>query len=329
MLYNSVIRLAAENRISESNTWELDFIDRLPDIIQHEDASGFNFQKASCGLDASVKIYSTRVDATYKLAQNTLSGLGSARPGADGGVQDDDDPENPRRAGRSAGDANSTPESTLETKKEALAAKNLSDTSEVDPLFHKTSALFDQGGAQGKCPPRAAVVVLAVPSLLHRLLLAFLAHISSTARRAHIPGFGPRKAEPLHGTPPPRRAAGEQPERLHGQRRHVRLQRLPRGAAHSGSSCHTGQPGNPLLAPPVAVATGGSSSCTCTRCAYARISNHQPSNMVCWAQRVGRHHHFSTRPRSACVRMELHSGLPITAPDRCCRGAAPPAVAPL
>ena len=52
-----------------------------------------------------------------------------------------------RRAG--ASDQASDPSATLEASVENLNVKKFDLTFAVDPLFHKTSAQFDEGGAKG------------------------------------------------------------------------------------------------------------------------------------------------------------------------------------
>nr|CAD1834777.1 unnamed protein product [Ananas comosus var. bracteatus] len=108
-LFHNCIKLASENKINQKNTWELRLIDHLSEIIQvrSEDDDETNFQKASCTLEAGVKIYSARVDSVHSEAYKVLGGI--------------------NRAGR-------------EQEKAAFT---------VDPLYHQTSAQFDEGGAKG------------------------------------------------------------------------------------------------------------------------------------------------------------------------------------
>ncbi len=67
-LYQSCIKLASENKISQKNTWSLGLIDHLSDLVKPsgpEGAGGTNFQRASCTLEAGIKIYSHRVDSVH------------------------------------------------------------------------------------------------------------------------------------------------------------------------------------------------------------------------------------------------------------------------
>ncbi|XLR14255.1 hypothetical protein S83_042193, partial [Arachis hypogaea] len=61
--------------INQKNTWELNLIDHITDIIKAGEEDGYvetNFQKASCTLEAGVKIYSLRVDSVHSEAYKVL-----------------------------------------------------------------------------------------------------------------------------------------------------------------------------------------------------------------------------------------------------------------
>jgi condensin complex subunit 2 len=82
-MFEQCIKLAAENKITDKNVWQLDLIQHLPSIVQAGQAAGlgkgFNFQKMSGGLDAGVTIYSKRVDTTYKDVLSRFQGMGGSR----------------------------------------------------------------------------------------------------------------------------------------------------------------------------------------------------------------------------------------------------------
>lgn len=79
-LFRNCIKLASENKINQKNTWELGLIDHLCEIIKVEEENDVetNFQKASCTLEAGVKIYSLRVDSTHSEAYKVLGGINRA-----------------------------------------------------------------------------------------------------------------------------------------------------------------------------------------------------------------------------------------------------------
>ena len=111
-VYRKAIRMNAENRINASNSWNLNLIDHLDRFVAPELhgtgdgneapsveatnesiatntnginnlestmnsplVSGVNFTKASCTLDASVKIYSYRVDDVHLTSYKVLANL--------------------------------------------------------------------------------------------------------------------------------------------------------------------------------------------------------------------------------------------------------------
>ena len=94
-IYKESIRMNAENKINANNSWSLKLIENLdqflteeeeeeeaaqdqqPETIDAEKESNkrINFTKASCTLDASVKIYSYRVDDVYLSSYKVLANL--------------------------------------------------------------------------------------------------------------------------------------------------------------------------------------------------------------------------------------------------------------
>lgn len=153
MMLGQCLKMASENKITAHNTWGLPLIEHLDDLIQEEGYPGrrTNFQKASVTLDAGVKIYSYRVDSVHTETFKMLGGLGRAgidegQPEGelgDGGVGQASPSKRKRRGGELH------PEATLESSLEALNVKKFDLAFAVDPLFHKTSAQFDAGGAHG------------------------------------------------------------------------------------------------------------------------------------------------------------------------------------
>ena len=89
-LYKNCIRLASENKISQKNTWNLQLIDHLEDLVRpsEEEGRGTNFQRASCTLDAGIKIYAYRVDSVHSEAFKVLGGLSRTAGPADDGDAD-------------------------------------------------------------------------------------------------------------------------------------------------------------------------------------------------------------------------------------------------
>ncbi|XP_010556994.1 PREDICTED: condensin complex subunit 2-like isoform X2 [Tarenaya hassleriana] len=151
-LLQNCIKLASENKINQKNTWELNLIDHLCEVIKvEENNSETNFQKASCTLEAGVKIYSLRVDSVHSEAYKVLGGINRAGQddsedtivGADGSSVDNE--SNPKKQT----EKKISPLSTLEPSFEALNVKRFDVAFAVDPLYHQTSAQFDEGRAKG------------------------------------------------------------------------------------------------------------------------------------------------------------------------------------
>ncbi|XP_022849904.1 condensin complex subunit 2-like [Olea europaea var. sylvestris] len=153
-LFQNCIKLASENKINQKNTWELNLIDHLYEIIRVDEENDVetNFQKASCTLEAGVKIYSMRVDSVHSEAYKVLGGINRV------GQEDEQDSfvenaniENAQEEGHSKKERERklSPLSTLESSFEALNVKKFDVAFVVDPLYHQTSAQFDEGGAKG------------------------------------------------------------------------------------------------------------------------------------------------------------------------------------
>ena len=167
-LYKSCIKLASENKINTKNTWSLQLIDHLSDIV-HDEEEGPNFQKASCTLDAGVKIYSSRVDSTHSETFKVLGGLSKSKNSSrdDDDNEDDDDDDDDTEGGekppntvekRRRGKRGAEVDKDVQTvdcftanieDDDSLQAKELATAYNTDPLFAKMSAAFDEGGGKG------------------------------------------------------------------------------------------------------------------------------------------------------------------------------------
>lgn len=153
-LFQNCIKLASENKINQKNTWELNLIDHLCEIIkvEEEDDAETNFQKASCTLEAGVKIYSLRVDSVHSEAYKVLGGINRVgQENEQDNVVEDANVNSEQEEGHSKKelDRKISPLSTLESSFEVLNLKKFDVAFAVDPLYHQTSAQFDEGGAKG------------------------------------------------------------------------------------------------------------------------------------------------------------------------------------
>ncbi|WVF69854.1 hypothetical protein IAT40_004635 [Kwoniella sp. CBS 6097] len=146
------MKLATDNKITANNTWNFALIDYFADLTllrNGPDDSSINFQKASCTLDGCVKIWTSRVDSVATETGKLLSGLAGGNAAADdedGNVEGDDEEGGEPKATRKT---TSRSEATLAKSFTQLQVKKFDLEFTVDPLFKKTCADFDEGGAMG------------------------------------------------------------------------------------------------------------------------------------------------------------------------------------
>jgi hypothetical protein len=149
-MYKTIIKLSSENKITSKNSWKLDLIDHMGNLIKSERDDGgrrkVNFQKASCTLDASIKIYSHRVDDTHSISFRVLENLSRNGNGDYDAEEDDEESgdeqgEGKDRTGAKVGSKKASSRlgisSTIEKNPANLNATDLDNNSAVDPLFHK------------------------------------------------------------------------------------------------------------------------------------------------------------------------------------------------
>lgn len=127
-------------------------------LLRSDSGDGsINFQKASCTLDGCVKVWTSRVDSVVTETGKLLNGLvGDGRGAVDDGddasgeleLDEDGNPIGPRGKKDKKKRARAK-EATLVKNFSAIAVKKLDLEYTVDPLFKKTSADFDEGGAGG------------------------------------------------------------------------------------------------------------------------------------------------------------------------------------
>ncbi|KAI1314612.1 hypothetical protein EDD11_001955 [Mortierella claussenii] len=143
------LKLATDNKINANNSWNFALIDYFHEMSLLREGDSINFQKASCTLDGCVKIYTSRVDSVATETTKLLGGLATSSKGREeGGAEDEDDedeeqekPTKKKHASRSG--------NTLAKDFSALSLEKFNLEFSVDPLFKKTSADFDEGGARG------------------------------------------------------------------------------------------------------------------------------------------------------------------------------------
>ncbi|KAJ9094193.1 hypothetical protein QFC19_008045 [Naganishia cerealis] len=150
------MKMATDNKINTNNTWGFALIDYFADLTllrNGPDDASINFQKASCTLDGCVKVWTSRVDSVATETGKLINGLALDAEDDDGegavrgdGDEDDDDADDIQKKTKKRTQGNQT---TLAKSFDALKVKKLDLEFTVDPLFKKTSADFDEGGAMG------------------------------------------------------------------------------------------------------------------------------------------------------------------------------------
>jgi len=136
-------------KINAQNSWNFALIDYFYDmsLLRNDDDNSINFQRASCTLDGCVKIWTSRVDSVGTETGKLLSNLETGGKGAGNEGEDSDNPDGEpsqtkKRKERGPGTTLVKDPAQLKNKKPDLEFA-------VDPLFRKTCADFDEGGASG------------------------------------------------------------------------------------------------------------------------------------------------------------------------------------
>ena len=141
-MYRQAIRMNTENRINAGNSWNFGLIENIDKFLCDDDDSGdieenqesfpsastmnssitddfkmggnkrVNFTKASCTLDASVKIYSYRVDDVHLTSYKVLANLNRTDKGKD---DDKNASDQPSQAGQRKQSERRNMDSTIET----------------------------------------------------------------------------------------------------------------------------------------------------------------------------------------------------------------------
>jgi len=143
-LYTTCTNLLAQNRISEENSWDYNFIEHFHDMVfstkiwkssSTSKKNVLDFVTAGYLIATSTKFYSCRVDSLARSTYKVLGGLSSS--GILQNIKGDE-----RRTKKKKVRKN-----TLE-KKETLSMNMSEQFSKINPLFHKMTSLFDAGGSK-------------------------------------------------------------------------------------------------------------------------------------------------------------------------------------
>jgi hypothetical protein len=149
----------------------LSLLDHLNQIVHQDGDKAPNFVSAGCTLDASIKIYSCRVDAVHSDTYRVWGGFSKSAPE----LKEDEDDQEASQKEKSGGvhgfgddevdgdgdnsvlsvsspttkKSHKKRSSTIEAHPESLLQKKPENDISTDPFFQKMAASFDEGGAKG------------------------------------------------------------------------------------------------------------------------------------------------------------------------------------
>ncbi|XP_075592908.1 condensin complex subunit 2 isoform X1 [Balearica regulorum gibbericeps] len=147
--YSTCIKLSTENKITTKNAFGLHLIDYMTEILKQKDSELTNFKIAAGTLDASAKIYAVRVDAVHADTYKVLGGLGKdSAPTKNMDTPEGEDSPAPESVKR----VQTKKKHSFKTIEQNLNNINVSEANrrcEVDPMFQKTAASFDECSTAG------------------------------------------------------------------------------------------------------------------------------------------------------------------------------------
>lgn len=148
--------LKKKKKINQKNTWDLNLIDHMNDILEKSGIGYEQFAKASATLDASVKIYSSRVDSVHTEMYKVLGGLARSEKTKEEEASASQDEPKDKDTGENEEIEKKTKKKpkrytaghTLEKNPENLNMKSMElSFGEIDPLLKKNASNFTEGGA--------------------------------------------------------------------------------------------------------------------------------------------------------------------------------------
>lgn len=141
--YTKCIQLSSENKINVKNAFNLNLIDYMSEMVRRKNADMNNFQVASCTLDASTKIYAYRVDSIHTDTLKMAGGLGRTQDKKGGAEGGEDGQEGTGMEGMKK--KRTKKRNTVETNIKNLNLNHYDLEYDIDPLFKKQAAQFDDG----------------------------------------------------------------------------------------------------------------------------------------------------------------------------------------
>lgn len=146
-LFKNCIKLSSENKINAKNTWNLNLIDYIDEVIENN-IEEKKFQLASCTLDASMKIYSSRVDSVFSETFKVLGGLNRAEERKPQDEEEEEEQETNEKEKKEKKKKVKVGVRTLETNVSNLNMKKFEMEHQIQPLCYQSLKDFDVGSAK-------------------------------------------------------------------------------------------------------------------------------------------------------------------------------------
>ncbi|XP_067168497.1 condensin complex subunit 2 [Apteryx mantelli] len=122
----------------------------MTEILKQKDSELTNFKIAAGTLDASAKIYAVRVDAVHADAYKVLGGLGKdSAPTKNEESREEEESAAAPETGKRVGTKKKRSFKTIEQNLNNINVSEARHRSEVDPMFQKTAASFDECSTAG------------------------------------------------------------------------------------------------------------------------------------------------------------------------------------
>merc|ERR1711942_561611 len=115
----------------------------MSEMVRRKNADMNNFQVASCTLDASTKIYAYRVDSIHTDTLKMAGGLGRTQDKKDNAEGAEEGQEGTGLEGHKK--KRTKKRNTVETNIKNLNLTSFDLEYDIDPLFKKQAAQFDDG----------------------------------------------------------------------------------------------------------------------------------------------------------------------------------------
>ncbi|XP_054252573.1 condensin complex subunit 2 [Indicator indicator] len=131
------------------NAFGLHLIDYMTEILKQKESEGTDFKLAAGTLDASAKIYSARVDVIHTDTYKVLGGLGKDVAPTNNMDSSEEEASTAPEAAKRALKKSKRSFKTIAQDVSSIDRPEASHRCEVDPMFQRTAAAFDQCSTAG------------------------------------------------------------------------------------------------------------------------------------------------------------------------------------